>query len=630
MVEFSDPVRTEYRAGDPSVRVRALRDGVEQVRHVTTLNLIQLGDRHTAEHQQPWLAALDRFPFGVEVSAHLDVIDGRDLVGTMERLQQRAVNIGRHVRESRRLETLAVRETVAHAAEVRHEVERAAPEEACRVYGVIRIAVAGDTETQVQERAHKVVEYLSREQRIRAVHRSGQWGLYREFIPGEPVRLSALDVERMSCAYWATAWPGASSSVGDGVGVYTARTIGVSRRAVMVEPHYPIFKHEQSALTGISGNLGSGKSYLGGGLAACAAYRDHLVGLSDPDGRLARLADMPELRRHTRLIQVTGANIQPGLLNPWRLLPDPQRERGEPGPKFLAEFRDAQVQRRQLAASTMLQFLPPVLSRAAGVRATVLAAMTEVGSGYGTSPWAYLAALTRMNEDLGKEVRQAVESQAGHLVFGEPGKGQEADYGQDDEGINFTIITSPGLAFPDPRKDPIDWSIEEQLSVPVRVLANFLLTRIARHPDRDLLKDLFFDEVGIGAQSAAYVNHVQQLARTNRGNTLAMYLMSQDAADLERLGVKNWMTRFWLGRAASVDDAAIGLGLAGLPTTAGYEADVLPNLSRTRPGQFVYVDEVGQAEVVEVDFRWWPTLHTALERPRPTIEDQEWHAGVAA
>lgn len=622
MAEFVDPVRVEYRAKDPTVPLRVVRDGVEVERHVVVLNAIQLPPRSTAEHQQPWLPAVDRFPFPVEVSAHLDVIGGRSLSSTMERLQQRALNIGYHARESRRPEAKAIALTVKHARDAQHEVEEAGLEEAARVYGVIRFAVVGETREQALDRAHKVETYYASEQHIRLVQRQGQYALYREFIPGEAVTLDALDVERMPNAYWATGWPGASSSVGDGIGIYTGHTLGVARRAVMVDPHYPILKHETSALVLGTGTLGSGKTALLGKEMAYAARRGHLVACSDYDGWLTRLADIPALKPYTQVLNLTQGDIQPGLLNPWLMIP--------PG-RDAEEEKDVRLQRRSLAIDTILRFLPASVTRAEGVRRAVSQAVTAAGSDYGTDPWLVLKALTDANHpEIAADLRENVESRAGHLVFGRPRQQADMTQAADWDNINFTIVASPGLPPIPAEVDPIDWDLEVQLSIPIRILSQILITRIARHPDRDLLKVLGFDEVGIGSQSVSYVNHIQSIARTNRGNSTAMYLFSQDAHDLARLGVSNWATRFWLGRAVDKEDAALALSLAGLPVGSGYEVDVLPNLSRTRPGQFLYVDEVGQAEVVQVDYSAWPTLSDALTRRRPKIEEQEWLAGKAA
>ena len=57
---------------------------------------------------------------------------------------------------------------------------------AARIHGWFRLAVAGRTEEECLERVRKVTtSYRSR--RVSIEHPRGQYGLLREFIPGEPV-----------------------------------------------------------------------------------------------------------------------------------------------------------------------------------------------------------------------------------------------------------------------------------------------------------------------------------------------------------------------------------------------------------------------------------------------------------
>lgn len=639
MGEFADPVDSHAVPLADTVTVSALRDGERVERHLAIRDLIRIdnGNRTTVTKRlSPWLAAVERFPFPVEVSARFQVIDGRDLSKTMEEKQQRAIYIGRHANESDRVEQLDVRQTVQHASDARQEVTHGTPDVATRLHGVIRLAVAADTPDVALERADEVARYYARKQGMQAIARKGQWSQYREFIPGESaVDLNRVDVERLPVAMWTTSWPGASAQVGDGVGPYTARTTGLGKRAVMVEPHYPIFRGgkgytEKPANTVITGTLGSGKSYLTGFLAACAAFRGDMVVVYDPDGRLARLADVPELKNVTRVVNVTGGNLVPGLFNPWNMVAEPRGTDSEAE----AARKDASVVRRQLAQEIVLSFIHPRMQAAnRNIQTIVSSAVTAVGSKVGTSPWEVVRWLERHgHKDIALELRENINSQQGLLAFGE--EHQDGDPVPISTHHGLTIITAQGLSLrlPPPTKKPTDWTPQEQLSVPIQALSQFFITGITHHADRDMRKHLFVDEVGVAAQSPSVVGHLQTTARTSRGNTTALYLISQDAADIKRLGVDNWLSRKWLGRASSIEDARIGLALPPrLADTAGYEETVLPNLSRNHPGEFVYADETGmQAEEVRVDAEWWPNVHQALRRERPQVEEVTWFAGEAA
>ena len=62
---------------------------------------------------------------------------------------------------------------------------------AARVHGWFRLAVAGRTEEECLERARQRDDLLPRSRRVSIEHPRGQYGLLREFIPGEPVSTAA-------------------------------------------------------------------------------------------------------------------------------------------------------------------------------------------------------------------------------------------------------------------------------------------------------------------------------------------------------------------------------------------------------------------------------------------------------
>lgn len=632
MPEFTDPVNRYQEPGDRSIRVDAVRDGKKQSKWVVVRDLIRAGQsaRDSSSHTpMPWLATLDAFDFDVEVSATLDIIPGKRLEKTMEARQMRAAYIKKHTRDSGRISTHAQDAAIAQAGRALDDVTRGTDDVATRVYGNVRFAVAGDSEEMALDRARTLAEYYSTEQKMQLVERKGQFGRLREFIPGERVTQMHVDMERMTCHFWATSWPGAEANVGDSVGPYTGYITGTAHRSVQDDPHNPTLEFERSSAFAVSGTLGSGKSYTIGGKAALSARMGRHTLLTDPDGRLVRLADVPELKPYSRVINLTGRNAVPGMLNPYTQLPDPRREHFDDEADWEAEKRQVAMQRRQLVTDAVLSFVHPSIAKK-GARGQVMQALNLVGSEYGHSPWEVVDALLKddATAPLGREIAQTAESPAGILAFGDS-RTRDVDAADDFDMAMLTIITAAGLETPDPTKPKEEWSVPEQLSIPVRMLAQFFGSRLLFTVDRDLLKVAIFDEVGIYAAMKSAADQLNRIIRTGRGNRIACGIASQDARDLLALNVQNWLGRRYIGRVDDPEEGAAALKLGGLTTKEGYESSVLMNLSSREPGQFVFVDERRRAEVYRVDYKWWPSLHGALDRPRVSRKGEEWRPGAS-
>lgn len=633
MAEFTEPVQTWKGPDDASVTVRVTRDGRQDTRNVVVKDLIRLGaaERMSAERDRlPWLATLDLFDFPVEVVATLDIIEGKRLEQTMEKQQLRAAYIKKHTIESGRFATQSQERAIAQAGRAADEVTTGSDEVATRIYGSIRMAVSGGDESEALDYAQRLSEYYATKQKMQLVSRNkGMHGRLREFIPGEPITQKAVDVSRMTARFWATSWPGSSAGVGDDVGTYSGYTTGLARRAVMVDDHTPTLRHERASNFVVTGTLGSGKTQFLAFRAAVNAMCQRPTLFNDPDGHAQNLARIPGLTDITRVINLTTGNAaSPGMLNPFTMVTDPRRSDFDTEEEWEAEKRQAYMRRRQLVADTILKFVHPTVARMGGARGHILAALTEVGADYHHSPWEVVDRLVR-NPDtarLAKEIAESANSPAGLLAFGAEGE-RQVDSVLDYDLAMLTVLTSPGLDTPDPSKDEEDWTIAEQLSVPIRMLAQFFGQRLLFTADRDKLKVGIFDELGIYLAVKSASDGVNRLVRTSRANRIAVGLGTQDASDLDNLKIHNWLTRKYLGRVESEEEGQKSLRLGGLTVREDYQTSVMKSLSEVRPGQFVMVDERRRAEVYQADMDWWPDFVTAMSRKRPEIKDTTWLPG---
>lgn len=634
MDEFTGAVETWKEPEDASITVQVVRDGKKEQRHVVVRDLIRAGvaERASAERDRlPWLATLDIFSFPVEIVATLDIIEGKRLEKTMEAKQLRAAYIRKHTVESGRLATQSQERAIAQAGRAYDQVTTGSDEEATRVYGSIRFAVSGETEDEALDRAQVLAEYYTTKQKMQLIERRrGMYGRYREFIPGEPITQGKVDVERMTARFFATGWPGAAAGVGDDVGTYSGYVTGIAKRAVMIDDHTPTLRHERASNFIVTGTLGSGKTQWLAFRAAINAVLQRMTLFNDPDGHAANLARIPMLTPITQVINLTEGNATPGMLNPYAMLPDPPRSDYETEEEWVEEKRKLYMQRRQLVADTVLKFVHPTVARSGGARGHILSALSTVGADYGHSPWEIVDVLAGNDETraLAKEIAEAANSPAGMLAFGSESQ-REIDSALNYALAMLTIITSPGLDTPDPAKDEEEWTISEQLSVPVRMLAQFFGSRLLFTADRDQLKVGIFDELGIYLAVKAAADGVNRLVRTSRANRIAVGLGTQDASDLKDLRIQNWLTRKYLGRVESEEEGLASLKLGGLTLNEGYQTSVMQNLSEASPGQFVIVDERKRAEVFQADMGWWPEFMTAMQRKRPEIRDTQWLPGTA-
>src|SRR4029453_2189930 len=110
-----------------------------------------------------------------------------------------------------------------------------------------------------------------------------------------------------------------------------------------------------------------------GALGYLAARRGVQVTLLDPSGPLARLCQMPEVRPHAHVLNLTGS--EQGTLAPYALIPTPHRVHFPPGAEGDREFEiavsNARAERRMLVQDICMMLVPPQVAREAST-ATLL------------------------------------------------------------------------------------------------------------------------------------------------------------------------------------------------------------------------------------------------------------------
>ncbi|MGH3432025.1 MAG: ATP-binding protein, partial [Thermocrispum sp.] len=270
---FTDAVDHAVEPFGRTVRVFGHVDGHSVVeRHVAVLSVGRLEEIEVPDPaHEPWLSHTDRLPFPVEWTARLDVLSGVDARQSIQRKLLVVRDMQKHYHEHELDEPLVLDRQARQARYVEDEMTRGADITAARVHGWFRLAVSAPTEEECLERVRRVAASY-RGRRVSIEHPRGQYGLMREFVPGEPVSTTAYR-RRLPALYFTGGVPTATSQVGDRVGPYVGYTCGASRRAVMFDPHYATEVKETSGLVPVVGGLGAGKSVLLGQIAYEAVRR---------------------------------------------------------------------------------------------------------------------------------------------------------------------------------------------------------------------------------------------------------------------------------------------------------------------------------------------------------------------
>ena len=580
-------------------------------RHVSVLSVGRVEEIEAPDpSRDPWLSHTDRLPFPVEWSCQFDVLSGGEARRAVQRKLLVVRDMQRHYNEHDLDEPLALDRQARQAREIEDQMSRGAEVAAARVHGWFRIAVSGRTEEECHERVRKVVTSY-RGRRVAIEHPRGQYGLLREFIPGEPVSTSAHR-RRLPLLYLTAGVPAASSLLGDRRGPYVGYTTGSSRRAVMFDTHFATEERETSGLVPVVGGLGAGKSVLMGQITYEAVRRGIPAVVLDPSGPLAKLTHMPELRSHSEHIDLTTAAS--GTLNPFEVVAEPLKS-AYPDSDAYAEAQVLAAQDRKLLAIDVVKMLlPPSLDSIPSTSLVLSDAVRATQGDRCASLWDVVGYLDGHQDPHGHVVanylRDMAELPLSRLFF--------PTAGADRERLNatLTVLTMPGLVLP-PRSVPREhWSTSEQLAVPLLHLAAWFATRAVYGRSMGSRKLVALDETHFLGEWSAGRALFTRLGRDSRKWNTCVLAASQNPADVLGMDVANFMSAAFVGRLEDEEAARDGLRMLRVPTGVGYER-ALASLSASRgvgpdghaaAREFVMRDVEGHVDKIRVDL----TANSAL------------------
>lgn len=556
----------------PHVEVRANRGGRQITRYVSVLTVDHLRRRDPLDGSvAPWLAYFARLEAGVEVSATFEVQAGRDLVPDAEAVRRRCEHVAEHYEEHGERPPQRVTEGIEDAFRIEGEVNSSDPERSTRLGGPIRVAVWGESPEECADnvRALKAAAYA--DVQVTLVHDARQYARYREFVPGNPVEVADF-ATTMPAYYFVSAVPTAANTAGEEGGFYHGQVVGGGVGSYFHDPFYGP-RHNKSGFHTITATLGYGKSVLGGSILYDAATNGVRALGFDPSGSWTRLARMPELARHSRVIELSSAT--PGALNPYTLIPEPIPADFENDGEWREALREANAERRDYMMDTLVLLLPPrVVAEQAGSVAAIEAAVETAGGAYGLNPWRVIDAL-RADGDYASGLADMLErtstAKGSALVWPEDRIADEAG-GLEDRDETLTVITMRGLVTPPAGVDRAYWLRSERMAMPVMHLASRGLALRTLYAHRGP-KVIVNDETGIAtAGQSSWSSYILRASRDSRKHEGAIYSLGQNVGDMTRIDaeITNLIGSAWVGHL-DVQSAEAALGALGLPAGQGYE-----------------------------------------------------------
>ncbi|MDV6310049.1 ATP-binding protein [Gordonia amicalis] len=599
--------------GDDYVQVSGTVNGRRHSGFVIVVTIGRMGALPIPERMLPWQVLGDGVDATLEWSERVRLLDAGEARKVMQRQADKIkAQFDHYTVEHDEDPPQALREQYQMSKQVIEEADHDHTGFVTRVHGWWRIAVVGSSPEEVRNKVARLREVYEPTIELHVEH--GQVQLLREFLPCEP-QANTAHQRRMPVRTAASGMAAVGDRVGDRTGIILGRTASIAARPVawnaFAAMEDPLI--QKSGLTPIVGGLGSGKTFM----AAICVYQMVRAGahgvILDPSGPLSRLKLIPELTPFTRVYELTGARSQPGALNPYHVIRDPNPDDWDYNPDNDENFGtepdwDSRVAaaRNRLAAdrhaaeseriSTVVTVFRMMLTpQTRGLRTTnqvLQRAATKVGGSIDHSALEPLEmigryAQERHSESVSEEFREAARAifdeleamrqlPSARVLF--PPSGSTGRVPQAHGSDRLTILTMPGLQLPSDRIPEEQWSPEQRMAGPLMHLAAWLANRMIYDMPRWVRKVLFLDENKYLKETGAGATLNQRINRDTRKFNVRAFVGSQLADDF--LGLTDGgddqsalAYEVFVGDVGSSETAIAGaLKLLGLPVGQGYEA----------------------------------------------------------
>lgn len=640
---LTDNVRWSCQPYDRTVKITAVVNGQTVTRHVAVVSMSTTVDPlHIPEEFEPWMQRSDRLGVPVEWVATVKPLPPQVTIGRMRQTAARIRSqVEHYVDEHHQKPPTDLARQDKRSSEVEDEMRHGTGGLNVRADLWARAAVSGDTEEEALDNAQQLAaEYYPQ---ILLVGGFDQHGRAREFIPGEPLADVAYR-RQFPVAKVAAAMPQATAQVGHTRGgIYLGATCGTSERAAMWDLHRSMEVDERSGATLLAGSLGSGKSVLLGMVAYKAVMAGVPTTILDPSERLHALTKLPELAPYSRHVPLMHA--EPGTLNPYRVVAEPQRrhyefdEDNNRRPANDAEAlwmrarAEAAQQRSTLCTDALLGLIPANIAKTPAARLALVEAVRRVGGSYTRSPRDVIDELHKdesSHDELAGQIGRLLEDDAampqGALIFPSGDSFDQFDYDHRRTAqALLTVFTLKGLTLPPDGSKREDWSLDEMFSYPLMGMAAWLTQRSIYDRDPNERKLIEWDEAHVFTLESSGRMLVTKTFRETRKHNLRAIFASQNIGDAMTAKVGNFVDNAFVGRTEDVKAQAAAVQALGLPVGVGYE-DELGRLSPVAAGsgegeqtrkrgarEFIWSDGIGGIEKIRIDLAGTPRLLEALD-----------------
>lgn len=605
------PVEVESEPYAPTLAVHAITGQASRTRHVAIRHLGYMPgwDTHTRFPLFAWLNARR-----VEWVACWDIHDGDAVVPVAREWAKTARDTARHDTAHDVDTDEGVQAGIDRAREVIAEVQHGEEAEACRAWGRVMVAVAGDTRAEAVTAADDLVSDARRHQHAPL---EADYGLDADrwlFVPGEPwgpLRGDVGHLRRWPVAMLAAAGIAVTGHAGDQVGVPLGGIAG-SASTYVWDPHGGPAMGRPGTWVAIA-EQGGGKSSLASLVCDWSYSNGVQTRVWDPAGKMGRLARMPHAVGDVIEYPLSTAG-KPGMLMPHFLDLDPKRSFYEPGPEGEEEWQDAvagtKAVRMDRAIDATLIALPyKLMIRDPDIEAIVTAAVQKVGGEYGTHSREIIDAIERESVR-GKEIadllRARAESTDGAMVFPDRDVSDTVLNRLTSDAVGV-IITTPGLSVPeDP--DRATWQREHHRAALIMTLGWQLAVRDAWATTDPTT--VWVDELGIlmaGGLSSVSTS-LRRMAFDSRKVNLSAGFGCQTPDPIYAVGdnIDGLIGSTFVGRT-SLGTGRACLPLLGVPEGYGWEQRVthLPLGDRREFLVSGWQREPAQPRQVLIDQQWW-------------------------
>ncbi len=538
-----------------------------------------------------WLYGLQDLPFPVEVSLRWATQPYEQVLAAVRRKRLEIGDQDEHTRRAGEEVPIALLMAQDQVAQLEHDLkERRFPTALVSV----STAVSGQDVRELQERVRHVQSHFNSFQIGLEVPAGDQLKAFVEHLPGAPRQMRDY-IHRVPPEVVAASMFLGTHALGDQTGPYVGRT-GMLRRPVYMDPALPP-QLNRSASMAFLGSLGGGKSFAANLLTYLAVVFSGAQALVlDPKGERGHWPqDLPELEGHLRVITLGPQDANSGRLDPF----------------ILARGLDEEGLREtgNLAVS-LLSFLgniatgdPRFLALMAAVEA--VAQQPSPALGRVVDRLEAMGAHDPAVADLAQYYRALSQRAYANLIFGQ-GHEQGLDLNH-----RLNVLQLQQLVMPPAGKPRQEYSLEELLSVALMHAVTAFATQFTRR-DRGTFKIVLLDEAWALLASSQGRTLVSHLLRTGRALNNAVYLVSQNVADLLDETLRNNVGMKLIFR--SQDQGEVERALAFLSLEA--DAENVAALRGLETGQALMQDLEGRVGVLTLDSVFPHLLQAFDTRPR--------------